>query len=320
MSKKIKNIKCAAIEELLVDYLDGALDNQNRNALEHHLASCENCRRNLELQREWLQRRSLFINHTSNPAVPADLNDKIMVALKTKTAEAQKAAAIMPPVFKKKIFWHRAIGAAAIVLLLIATLQIFQNVFLQKTNERAEFNSQTADLIVSGKPETSTLDPKDANSEVNDSGAKGNTDNWQIYTGILTDLPAASLLFTPGYSASGSDATREATTGSAPDNSADPSKSVAFDVLQQSSDLHILTKPGKSGQTLILAAYPSNKIAEKADLIKNALTTCTNTIRIEIIKTEDLADALNNLDQNLYDQVFEQPTSENSWIFMLIGE
>jgi anti-sigma factor RsiW len=65
------DLECVDLVELVTDYLEGALDQQTREALEEHLRTCDGCRVYLEQMRE----TSEHLGHVP-PDAAEDLTDQ----------------------------------------------------------------------------------------------------------------------------------------------------------------------------------------------------------------------------------------------------
>ena len=57
---------CKDIKELIIEYIDGALDNKNTRNIDEHLSSCEDCRTELEIIKSmWLELDNLEVKQIS---------------------------------------------------------------------------------------------------------------------------------------------------------------------------------------------------------------------------------------------------------------
>ena len=77
--------------------------------------------------------------------------------------------------------------------------------------------------------------------------------------------------------------------------------------------------PAPLRKPLILAAFGESEAKLSLERIKNVLSTCETPVQIEIIRTDELADRLNEIDTALYALTFTEPVPESSWILILLG-
>jgi hypothetical protein len=93
-----------------------------------------------------------------------------------------------------------------------------------------------------------------------------------------------------------------------------------YDILNSAESVRILTDESGTGQILILAAFSDTSVDEKQSSINQVLEGCQSSIKIEIIKTEQMPDFLDGFEPGLYDKTFETSGgSGQSWISILIG-
>lgn len=87
------DLPCPQAQELITALIDEALSEQERALLELHLAQCRNCRWELELERA--QKRYLARRHAP-PEPPAELLERVRIALQEAASPPAKAARIRP--------------------------------------------------------------------------------------------------------------------------------------------------------------------------------------------------------------------------------
>jgi hypothetical protein len=296
---------CHTFLAMLPEYLDGELDNPARIRMEQHLAECPGCRKELDLQQEWLRHRRSIQELSENYPVPAGLNERIMAAV---CADLAAKPAFRLPAISWRRTWPRLAGTAAVIVLLAISLQIFQTRGrTQATSTAALYNSskEAAMADMSGKAAPNVSAGMAAGTTAAGSTTRSASANgWTVYSGNLAGLNAAC---------------------SAPETQKEAAETrVLLPVLQESfsmaRELRILTKAGPPARTLILTAWKTSEVDNQRELLKNAFATCENLVQIEIIKAGELPAKLNSLESNLYVKVFEQRPADYSWIFILIGE
>lgn len=311
LNKKIKS--CEKIEALLIDYLDGNLDQSLYDTVDSHLKDCERCRNSLKLQLEWLKYRPLVALQDEAREIPEGMNSRIMAAIRFEAAsrEARKESPVK--LLRRPGIWYKAASVAAAVILLVAVIQVFHGFNWQ----RASLETKSASGQVSSDNSAEIANDSTATVFGTNAGVTGKTSleglsgGWQTYSGSLSELPSADCLFSKDAS------TEESIPGT---DNPDPTNPMIFDLLNDSEDLRILISTGNPEKSLILAAYQTSSIEKKAEEIKIALPTCATPVRIEIIKYEDLPGLLNALGPDLYASVLERSSSSSSWILILIGE
>lgn len=297
---------CHKIEDLLPDFLDNDLDRQLRERVEHHLATCQKCRDNLALQRQWLQKRDAL---AADALTASDgLNQRIMAAVRAENANRQPVPQHNRAVlWRKPWIWRSLAGSAAAVVLLVAFLQFLPHL-LAATAKTSLSQNESAALTTAA-----VLKPTAAEATPQDTRTAG---GWTIISGQAFSLTGLDTAM-----ASSGDAQVDAMTNafsciaSLPEYARD---SIAG-VLDQSADVRVMYMLAPQQQALILAAFNENQVNSQADLIKNALASCETPIQIEIIRTEDLQAKLAGLDETLFYGVFPDPIADTSWIYILIG-
>ncbi|MGO4106586.1 anti-sigma factor family protein [Paenibacillus sp. YAF4_2] len=75
------------LKEQLSAYLDGELNQDERQEVEAHLETCETCQ---ELLEDYLHLKQDFVLSFSSIEAPEDLEDKVIRSLRTKTFPAEK--------------------------------------------------------------------------------------------------------------------------------------------------------------------------------------------------------------------------------------
>ena len=73
-----KGHSCEAVNQLLDDYLDGALDSETNKNFENHMDLCPACRVHLDQYRETIQ----LVQESESPEVPKELVTHTMAFLK----------------------------------------------------------------------------------------------------------------------------------------------------------------------------------------------------------------------------------------------
>jgi len=288
-----------ATRQLLPDYLDGNLSRRTRSRVEKHLRFCPDCRNELAMQQAWLQRRQTLLQQ-DRPEPPDNLNARIMSAIRA----AAGAAGRHEPAARH---WTRMVpglaGAAAAILLLVFAFRIYPGLSREATGTTG---SDIKGLIPSEPTSAQAAYQENSSRQAASSASKDLTvdtvSGWQVVSGSPQVLERTDTLFA-NKAASGVSA-----------------QSALAAILDQATDLRFLQTVGPPARTLILAAYPADQIDRQADLVKQALTTCQNPIKIEIIRADDLPDRLNGLDAGLFNEAFVKTPAESSWIFILMGE
>ncbi|MBI2842542.1 MAG: zf-HC2 domain-containing protein [Armatimonadetes bacterium] len=85
-------MKCGQVQEKLSCYLDGVLDESTLEAVERHLASCEDCRRELEMLASVVG----FASEIEEVAPPAYLSSSIKDAIRREREAASACAPYLP--------------------------------------------------------------------------------------------------------------------------------------------------------------------------------------------------------------------------------
>lgn len=111
---------CAAILELLSEYIDGTLDVQTRTWVEKHIAICENCKQELSSLRAVVQ--ELGVLDPVKP--PADFLEKIHERMETRSGFKKILRKLFVP-FHIKIPFELA-AAATVTILVVLVLNIQQ--------------------------------------------------------------------------------------------------------------------------------------------------------------------------------------------------
>ncbi len=296
--------RCADFMALLPEYIDDELALSDRIRLEEHLAQCPSCRRELELQQAWLPHRHALTEAFEKRVVPAGLNDRIMSAVRAEHATPHYMRWLT-------VSWRRSAyrlaGAAAMVVLLLVALRLYQGIGMASaTTTAARYSLTKAGNNLSDQAIAPVSGSQELNAGTGSNGkSAGTAAGWLVYNGSLANLDDDCV--TVESAAAQATAKRDLL----------PAIQTA---ISQARILRILTKAGPPSQTLILTAWPSAEAESQLAALKNAFATCENTPRIEIIKAGDLPAKLNSLETNLYARIFEQPPAEYVWILILMGE
>ena len=111
---------CAAILELLSEYIDGTLDAQTRTAVEKHIAICENCKQELSSLRAVVEE----LGALDPVKPPADFLEKIHERMETRSGFKKIFRKLFVP-FHIKIPLELA-AAATVTILVVLVLNIQQ--------------------------------------------------------------------------------------------------------------------------------------------------------------------------------------------------
>jgi hypothetical protein len=139
---------CAAILELLSEYIDGTLDAQTRTAVEKHVAVCENCKQVLASLRAVVEELSAL-----DPVKPpADFLEKIHERMETRSGFNKILRKLFVP-FHIKIPLELA-AAATVTILVVLVLNIQQPEF-----QMMKIPSASTSQSMAEKPKENLIKP-----------------------------------------------------------------------------------------------------------------------------------------------------------------
>ena len=196
---------CQIRDSQWVDYLEHNLDPRTVAELDAHLLSCEQCRSNLEIQQKWLQLQTRYLApdkeaHILNEVELADLNKRIMQAVRLESAQTAATGTARLPFWRQRSFWYQSAGAAAMIVLLLISVQLILKI--PALAGRTMKTTAMIDFIAGEQQDAETQDvpgqgATEAAAPTTTLAAMGNDlgSGWRIYSGSFADLPAASIFF-----------------------------------------------------------------------------------------------------------------------------
>ena len=288
---------CKKSYNLLPDYLDGLLNDRDRLKFENHLSLCAKCREELNLQREWLNHSSLLSSAHAERAVPEGLGDRIKAAIRAESPVSPKVRPVSG-VFRKFASLPGLAGAAAAILVLVIALQA--GPYMIPGGRQASLENSSLTEAGGSQQETNA-----STYAVTSDAAAPNSDDFSVWHTVKT----FSTALVDGQTAA------EDCLG----NFKAETLSKLDIILNEASDIRYASRSGPAPQTLILAAYGESDVKLTLERIKNVLSTCETPVQIEIIRTDELADRLDEIDTALYALTFPESSPESSWILILLG-
>lgn len=225
---------CQIRDSQWVDYLEHNLDPRTVAELDAHLLSCTQCRSNLEIQQRWLQLQTRYLApdkeaHILNDVELADLNKRIMQAVRLESAQTAATRTARLPFWRQRSFWYQSAGAAAMIVLLLFSVRLILKI--PALAERTMKTTAMIDFIAGDQQDAETRDvpgqgATEAAAPTTSLAAMGNDlgSGWRIYSGSFADLPAASIFFDNPEVKSGETtacATREVQTGNPEETAAE---------------------------------------------------------------------------------------------------
>ena len=338
---------CQIRDSQWVDYLENNLNPRTVVELEKHLLSCAQCRKNLEVQRKWLQIQEHYLKPDKaasilTPEEQSELNDKIMRSVRYEASQNMAEKSKKRPFWYQRAFWFQAAGSAALIVLLAVSFRLILQLpalsgAAVRQNDLAEYSAGENPEIAKSADQPDRGKSADAATTSVAVLFPDSKTGWQIYSGSFADLPAARIFFDDPNAetmVTGSETIIDETAANfgsdAAISSADAMGLVAnkfndrgksiYAVLSQADSMRVLTDQNGSNSILILASYPTTSISDIRTSILKILEGCQTSIKIEIIKAEDLPDLLDSYEKNLFDKTFETTgKADQSWISILIG-
>lgn len=338
---------CQIRDSQWVDYLENNLNPHTVVELEKHLLSCAQCRKNLEVQRKWLQIQEHYLKpdkaaSTLTPEELVKMNDKIMRTVRLEATQNRVEKSKKRPFWYQRTFWYQAAGSAALIVLLAVSFRLIMQMpaltgAAIRSNDLVEYSAGENPEMAKSADQSDRGKSTDAATATVAGLLPDSKTGWQIYSGSFADLPAARIFFDDPIAAAegtGSETNINETAASlasdAAISSADAMGLVAnkfndrgkaiYAVLSQADSMRVLTDQNGSNSILILASYTTTNISDIRTSILKILEGCQTSIKIEIIKTEDLPGLLDSYEKNLFDKTFETTgKADQSWISILIG-
>jgi anti-sigma-K factor RskA len=155
----------------------GALDGEERTALERHLSECASCRRELELARGDV---ALFALTAMGPQPPARARQRLMAAI----AKEPRVPSVVEKPSRGARSWFGVLGwaaAAAMVLLALGLLRQNSTLSRDLASLDARFSEQGTQLHEANEIVTTLLDPEAKKIELVAAGSKPQPRGKAIY-------------------------------------------------------------------------------------------------------------------------------------------
>jgi hypothetical protein len=337
--------RCPLDDAVILDYIDGGLDESERQYVDAHLKVCRNCRARVEKQRQWLNLLSESgltdrSEHMPDEATLARLKRRVNEELEQEMVpdHNKEPAGIFT---WKPYFAARIAGIVAAGFILIwaipMTIHLWQGSSSLRTAEATLAETTAGALALdNSKPE-------------GDAAFQQKSDYlclWSIYTGSLSDLPAMDCFFIserdpddetdrtatnehetePGCTSpvTDSEQTNQEMTASQYFESSSKKLNNAgqllLDTLKKADAVRVLERKPAGCQAIILASYSVDQAGQYARSLEKELRTCQIPARIEIIKPSELALILEQQEEGLSDRLFpEVPERDGTWMIIWIG-
>lgn len=337
--------RCPLDDAVILDYIDGGLDESERQYVDAHLKGCRNCRARVEKQRQWLHLLShsgLSDNagHEPDEATLARLKRRLNDELEKEMGpdRNREPAGIFT---RKPYFAARIAGIVAAGFILVLAIPLMIHLW------QGSSSSRTAEATLAKTTgEALALDNSKTGEDAAFQEKSESAYLWAIYTGSLSDLPAMNCFFVSeppaddetatttsdelsiesGHTEAATDIeeTRQEMTVSQYFESSsrklnDAGQSL-LDTLKKADGIRVLERQPAGCQAIILASYSVDQVNEYAASLKNELRTCQIPVRIEIIKPSELVLILEQQEAGLPNRLFpEMPERDKTWMMIWIG-
>ena len=157
---------CEQIEERMVDYLDGKLDEKQLRQVKAHLEACTTCAENLALQKAWLDQTVPLIRNDPERIAADNLHVSIMAAVKQAAEKEKNTAAedesredqarILLPWYRR-LTTRNVLTTAAALIVLVISIQVFAGLYQSNVRTGDPTNDEMAGILA-GDGETSSLE------------------------------------------------------------------------------------------------------------------------------------------------------------------
>jgi len=309
-------LDCDTVEVLLLDDLDDALDNVGRQRLDRHLADCADCRALQEKMRAAHEATAVLRRQREAATMPSH----VPALVKQKLTPRQKFFGVP--------LW-RVASTAAMVILMVAVVLVYQNVILGKRPAQTGTVSPSAAYGINKDGDTGSREIVSEGVDGSKSTAKSaqsmpiatttaagtrtagadmavsqaNTP-FILYNGSLEDLKQIWTI--PEKSQSG--ATSESML-----------RNALSDTLSSARVLRILTNPDEPvRRVIILAGYEADPARKAFDTLQSLYRTTNPTVSVTLVDPDEQVKLTALLGQALYTQLLPS-INERQLTYVLIG-
>ncbi len=129
---------CENAEQKIIDYLDGQLDEKQRQLMEDHLKACTTCANDLAMQKAWLEEKVPLVKKDPERLASDHFHLKVMAAVRhaadlaedtpaDETNEEEQNVVLLP--WYRRFTTRNILTTAAALVVLVVSIQVFAGLY-----------------------------------------------------------------------------------------------------------------------------------------------------------------------------------------------